>query len=270
MSNLISSESLELLRSNKTFYMSTKQPLMGFNSSIKILKGLKKYDYTTGILYLQPSNAVSVKTFCPFADPAGCKDDCLGKTSGRLAMSQSQRAMTRRSIQYVFDPDGFKERLRHEIIKNERDNYCIRLNGTSDLDWSDLIASLPNVQFYDYTKVFKRLERNTLANYHLTFSASFKSENTIQQTKEAVKRKYNVAIPLNTKECKGEFKRPTELVINSKKESVQNFDITDLRFLDKPSSIGTLTRKGSNIKQRLGEMHQPSFFGNPSTLALLA
>ena len=185
-------------------------------------------------------------------------------------MSQSQRAMTRRSIQYVFDPDGFKERLRHEIIKNERDNYCIRLNGTSDLDWSDLIASLPNVQFYDYTKVFKRLERNTLPNYHLTFSASFKSENTIQQTKEAVKRKYNVAIPLNTKECKGEFKRPTALVINSKKESVQNFDITDLRFLDKPSSIGTLTRKGSNIKQRLGEMHQPSFFGNPSTLALLA
>ena len=43
MSNLISSESLELLRSNKTYYMSTKQPLMGFNSSIKILKGLKKY-----------------------------------------------------------------------------------------------------------------------------------------------------------------------------------------------------------------------------------
>ena len=131
MSNLITSESLELLRSNKTYYMSTKRPLLGFNSSVKISKGLKRFDYTTGILYLQPANAVSIKTFCPFADQAGCKDDCLGKTSGRLVMSRSQRAMTRRSLQYVLDPDGFKERLRNEIIKNEKDNYCIRLNGTN-------------------------------------------------------------------------------------------------------------------------------------------
>ena len=61
-----------------------------------------------------------------------------------------------------------------EIIKNEKDNYCIRLNGTSDIDWSDLIGSLPNIQFYDYSKVLKRIKKNTLDNYHLTYSASFK------------------------------------------------------------------------------------------------
>ena len=268
--NLITSESLELLRSNKTFYMSIKRPLLGFNSSYKISKGLKKYNYTTGILYLQPSNAVSKKTLCPHAKPAGCEEPCLGKKSGRLAMLTSQKAMTRRTLQYVLDPDGFKDRLRAEIIKNETDKYCIRLNGTSDIDFSDLISSLPNIQFYDYTKVFHRVERNTLANYHLTYSASFKTAKLINKTKEAAVKGFNIALPLNTKECKGEFKRPTKLVINSKKESIQNFDITDLRFLDKPSSIGTLTRKGSSIKQRLAEMDQSSFFGNPFTLASLA
>ncbi len=270
MSNLITSESLELLRSNKTYYMSTKQPLMGFNSSVKISKGLKRFDYTTGILYLQPSNAVSVRTLCPWAKPAGCEDDCLGKKSGRLQMLLSQNAMTRRTIQYVLDPDGVKDRLRSEILKNETDNYCIRLNGTSDEDWSDLISSLPNIQFYDYTKVFHRVERNTLSNYHLTYSASFLNQKLINKTKEAVAKGFNVALPLNTKECKGEFKRPTEAVINNEIKQLDDFDYTDLRFLDKDGSVGTLLRKGSKITDRLAEMSKPSFFGNPSTLALLA
>ena len=249
--NLITSESLEILRSNKTFYMSTKRPLLGFNSSYKISKGLKKYNYTTGILYLQPSDAV-------------------GKKSGRLAMLTSQRAMTRRTLQYVLDPDGFKDRLRTEIVKNETDKYCIRLNGTSDIDFSDLISSLPNIQFYDYTKVFHRVERNTLTNYHLTYSASFKTPKLINKTKEAAVKGFNIALPLNTKGAKGDFQIPTEVIINNNLVKLSDFDTTDLRFLDKAGSIGTLTRKGSNIKQRLSEMSDPSFFANLNTLTLLA
>ena len=268
--NLITSESLELLRSNKTFYMSTKRPLLGFNSSYKISKGLKKYNYTTGILYLQPSDAVSKKTLCPHAKPAGCEEPCLGKKSGRLAMLTSQRAMTRRTLQYVLDPDGFKDRLRTEIVKNETDKYCIRLNGTSDIDFSDLISSLPNIQFYDYTKVFHRVERNTLTNYHLTYSASFKTPKLINKTKEAAVKGFNIALPLNTKGAKGDFQIPTEVIINNNLVKLSDFDTTDLRFLDKAGSIGTLTRKGSNIKQRLSEMSDPSFFANLNTLTLLA
>ena len=270
MSNLITSESLELLRSNKTFYMSIKRPLLGFNSSYKISKGLKKYNYTTGILYLQPSDAVSKKTLCPHAKPAGCEEPCLGKKSGRLVMLTSQKAMTRRTLQYVLDPDGFKDRLRAEIIKNETDKYSIRLNGTSDIDFSDLISSLPNIQFYDYTKVFHRVERNTLDNYHLTYSASFKTPKLINKTKEAALKGFNIALPLNTKGAKGDFPIPTEVIINNNLVKLNDFDTTDLRFLDKDGSIGTLTRKGSNIKQRLNEMSSPSFFANLNTLTLLA
>jgi hypothetical protein len=77
--NLITSESLELLRSNKTFYMSTKRPLLGFNSSNKILKGLKKLNYTNGILYLQPFNSVSKEV--PPGGTSNVKDFILSLSS---------------------------------------------------------------------------------------------------------------------------------------------------------------------------------------------
>ena len=185
-------------------------------------------------------------------------------------MNQSQLAMTRRTIQYLTDPDGFKERLRAEILKNKKDNYCIRLNGTSDIDWSDLISSLPDVQFYDYSKVLKRVERNKLNNYHLTYSASFVSNKMVNETKKAFNLGLNIALPLNTKEAKGEFKRPASIIINGERRKLNNFDTTDLRFLEENGSIGTLLRKGSSIKQRLSEMTRPSFFGNINTLGLLA
>tara|TARA_Y100001937_G_scaffold121168_1_gene179549 strand:- start:509 stop:1318 length:810 start_codon:yes stop_codon:yes gene_type:complete len=267
---LITSEALQTLESYKSYIMNYNLPLLGFNSSQKILKGFKEKKYTTGILYLQPADSVSRKTLCPFATVADCKDDCLGKKSGRLAMNKSQLAMTRRTIQYLTDPDGFKERLRAEILKNKKDNYCIRLNGTSDIDWSDLISSLPDVQFYDYSKVLKRVERNKLNNYHLTYSASFVSNKMVNETKKAFNLGLNIALPLNTKEAKGEFKRPTSITINGERRKLNNFDTTDLRFLDENGSIGTLLRKGSSIKQRLSEMTRPSFFGNINTLGLLA
>ena len=251
---LITSEALQTLESYKSYIMNYNLPLLGFNSSQKILKGFKEKKYTTGILYLQPADSVSRKTLCPFATVADCKDDCLGKKSGRLAMNKSQLAMTRRTIQYLTDPDGFKERLRAEIL----------------IDWSDLISSLPDVQFYDYSKVLKRVERNKLNNYHLTYSASFVSNKMVNETKKAFNLGLNIALPLNTKEAKGEFKRPASIIINGERRKLNNFDTTDLRFLDENGSIGTLLRKGSSIKQRLSEMTRPSFFGNINTLGLLA
>ena len=267
---LITSEALQTLESYKSYIMNYNLPLLGFNSSQKILKGFKEKKYTTGILYLQPADSVSRKTLCPFATVADCKDDCLGKKSGRLAMNKSQLAMTRRTIQYLTDPDAFKERLRAEILKNKKDNYCIRLNGTSDIDWSDLISSLPDVQFYDYSKILKRVERNKLNNYHLTYSASFVSNKMVNETKKAFNLGLNIALPLNTKEAKGEFKRPASIIINGERRKLNNFVTTALRFLDENGSIGTLLRKGSSIKQRLSEMTRPSFFGNINTLGLLA
>jgi len=269
MNNFINSKTLKLFKDYKDYFNNYQLNLLGFNNSYKIFKGFKEFDYTTGILYLQPSDYVSTKTLCPMAELYGCKDPCL-KSSGRLGMSNAQLAMTRRTIQYLKDPDGFKDRLRNEIIKNEKDNYCIRLNGTSDIDWSDLIGSLPNIQFYDYSKVLKRIKKNTLDNYHLTYSASFNNDRAIQFTKEAVDLGINTAIALNTKECKGEFKRPDTLVINGVTHSLINMDRHDLRFNDPVGSFGTLTRKGSNKLQRSSDMVPYNFFANPESLKLVA
>jgi hypothetical protein len=270
MEHLITKDSLKIFKDNKEYLLNDSIKLLGFNNSSKIFKGFKEYDFTTGILYLQPSTYIAKKTLCPMSIVAGCKDPCL-KGSGRLGMTRAQLAMTRRTIQYLKDPDSFKERIRQEIIKGEKNNYCIRLNGTSDIDWSDLIESLPNIQFYDYSKVLKRVIKNQIPNYHLTYSASFNNTMSINFIKEAVKSGVNTAIALNTKETEGEFKRPDCLTIGGVVHNLISMDRHDLRFLDPKGSIGTLVRKGSNKIQRgLDMMTLYNFFATPKLLERLA
>ena len=270
MEHLITKDSLKIFKDNKEYLLNDSIKLLGFNNSTKILKGFKEHKFTTGILYLQPSTYIAKKTLCPMSIPAGCKDPCL-KGSGRLGMTKSQMAMTRRTIQYLKDPDSFKERLRQEILKGEKNNYCIRLNGTSDIDWSDLIESLPNIQFYDYSKVLKRVIKNQIPNYHLTYSASFNNTMSINFIKEAVRSGVNTAIALNTKETEGEFKRPDCLTIDGVVHSLISMDRHDLRFLDPDGAIGTLIRKGSNkIQRSLDRLTPYNFFATPELLGRLA
>jgi len=268
--NLINTIALKTIKPYEEYINNTKLPLMGLNSSTKVFKGLKKYKYNTSILYLQPANTISKRTLCAYSSVAGCEDDCLGKTSGRMVMNSVQLAMTRRTVQYISDPDGFKERLRSEILKSESDNYCVRLNGTSDEDWSDLISSMPNVQFYDYTKVLHRVERNKLSNYHLTYSASMNNAKCINSFKKAIAAQLNTVISFNTKEAKGEFKIPESIVVAGKTIKLTSFDDTDLRFLDDDGAVGALKRKGSKKETRLAEIGTANFFADLENIKLAA
>jgi hypothetical protein len=76
----------------------------------------------------------------------------------------------------------------------------VRLNGTSDLDWSHMrfretgknaFESFPNIQFYDYTKVFSRLLRPLPSNYYLIFS---RSELNNLEAVRALRLGFNVAV----------------------------------------------------------------------------
>ena len=57
-------------------------------------------------------------------------------------------------------------------------NFSVRLNGTSDLspeqfhlEGVNILEIFPEVQFYDYTKVYKRIElTKKYTNYDITFS----------------------------------------------------------------------------------------------------
>ena len=240
-------------------YLNKPMKLLG--SSLKVEKGSDKYD--TYIMYLQPSDKVSINTLCAFAEKAGCKEPCL-ISSGHLGMNAGQNAATKRTILMLLRPLEFNASLLLEIDKAERKALktgipaLFRLNGTSDVDFKDIIQSRPASMFYDYSKLLSRVRKNSLSNYDLTFSGSMYSTQSRAALKKAVKAKYRIAVAFNSKGLKDDA-----LKVN---KDLLSFDTTDLRHLD-AQVVGTLTRKGSNKKERaLDNAKQESFFVTTSNL----
>ena len=102
-----------------------------------------------------------------------------------------------------------------------------------------------DVQFYDYTKVFSRLQKNKNENYHLTFS--FSGEN-LKECKDALSLGYNVAVPFATK-------KNENLPQSFLNYPIIDADKTDLRFLDSKNVICGLrvkmTKDIRNIKKAI-------------------
>lgn len=237
------------------------KPMRLFGSSIKVEKGSDKRD--TYILYLQPAGKVAKRTLCVGAAAAGCEEPCL-ISSGMLGMTTGQRAATKRTILMLLRPEWFETQLLSEVDKAERKAArtgvpaLFRLNGTSDIDFSHIIAQRPRSAFYDYTKLLARIRRNTLPNYHLTYSGSMYSVQSKRALRVAVERSYNIAVAFNTKGLASD-----NVAIPA---TLADFDKTDLRPLDATGSIGALTRKGSNKAERKAEGAR-SFFVTAGNIA---
>ena len=242
-------------------YLNTPMRILG--TSTKVEKGSDKRD--TYIVYMQPSDKVALNTICAMAVAGGCKAPCL-KSSGQLGIAEgnADRAATKRTIWYLMRPLSFKVLLLKDIDKAEKKAVktgipaLFRLNGTSDLDFSDVISRRPRSQFYDYTKILSRVRKNTLDNYDLTFSASMYSVQSKAALKKAVQSRYKIAVAYNTKGLQSDnIQVPNDAV---------SFDTTDLRPLDASGTIGILKRKGSNKTQRASEGYQ-SFFVTADNVA---
>jgi len=238
------------------------KPMQFFGSSTKLEKGSDKYD--SYVMYLQPADKVAMQTICAFAAKAGCKEPCL-IDSGQLGMTTGQNAATKRTILMLLRPDYFKKQVLAEIDKAERRAAkpgqlpaLFRLNGTSDLDFSDIINQRPGSMFYDYSKILSHVRKNTIANYDLTFSGSMYSKQSRAALRKAVTAGHRIAMAFNTKLIASD-----SLTIP---DNLADFDKTDLRHLDGPV-IGALTRKGSNKKQRaFDDKQQYSFFVTSANL----
>jgi len=232
------------------------KPMQFFGSSTKLEKGSDKYD--SYVMYLQPADKVAMQTICAFAAKAGCKEPCL-IDSGQLGMTTGQNAATKRTILMLLRPDYFKKQVLAEIDKAERRAAkpgqlpaLFRLNGTSDLDFSDIIKQRPASMFYDYSKILSRVRKNTIANYDITFSGSMFSMQSRSALQKAAAAGHRIAMAFNTKLIASD-----SLTIP---DNLADFDKTDLRHLDGPV-IGALTRKGSNKKQRAyDDTQEYSFF----------
>ncbi len=208
--------------------------------------------YLTGILYLAPANTVEGVNLCPFASN-GCKKACL-YTAGRGKFSNVQNARIKKTLHFRDDLQSFMQSLVYSIesvilkAKVQGLKPCIRLNGTSDIrfeyyvnhEGKNLFQQFPEVQFYDYTKDFHRMDAlsGKWKNYHLTFSRSESKANQAQCEK-LLNLGVNVAMVFKDKAL-----APIHAI---------DGDLHDLRFLDKKGGhIVALSAKGDAKKDKTG------------------
>lgn len=198
--------------------------------------------YASYILHLAPSN-LSGFNVCAAASQ-GCKAVCLN-SAGRGRFENTQKARIRKTLLFVKAREFFLDKLFKEVKALERKAVAkgltpvVRLNGTSDLPWENLridgkniFETFPDVQFYDYTKVFSRLQvlkLLNLKNYHVTFS---RSESNHDQALEAFKMGFNIAVVFKS--------------VPNMWESMPTYtgDYDDLRFLDPKGVVVALIPKG--------------------------
>jgi hypothetical protein len=245
-------------------------PLLNIDKNPKTVKG-RGLGFMTAILYLIPWKFGGVN-LCPMAHIAGCIDGCLGTAghggiakkgdiiatdAGPLPNNVVQRGRMKRTKLFNTDRDAFMAQLVAEILAFEKKAMrkgltpVVRLNGTSDIDWlripvsydhptdgvtkhANIFALFSHIQFYDYTKVAKRMRKARPDNYHLTLSYS-----------EATKRYTNIvraemekgaSIVMVVRDAAARDQRVADGAIDG--------DAHDLRFLDPAGSVTVLKAKG--------------------------
>ena len=188
-------------------------------------------------LSLTPAN-ISGWEVCASRSPE-CTRHCLF-TSGRGAAHFTRRDGSHpvwmgrifRTIWFFKARDEFMDRLVHEIDRNR--DAAIRLNVFSDWQWErqrpNIFEAFPEVQFYDYTKHFKRMFRPRPANYHLTFSLHEENRHLAPSVLGAG---MNVAVVTPN---------PCGMVFGHR---VIDGDEHDLRFLDPAPMVVGLRPKGT-------------------------
>jgi hypothetical protein len=227
--------------------------LLNVDRNAKTIKG-KSQGYLTGILYLAPANLAGVGNVCPHAS-AGCLSACLF-TAGFAGIYENVNVARVMRTRLLHDQKKvFLSILEGEISAVVRKaaklglKPAIRLNGTSDLPWENLAPELfkkfSYVQFYDYTKNFKRAiayaKRELPANYHLTFSLA---ENNATLANLALDAGVNIAAVVSGLKAKT-ITLPTSTI----ERKVFDADRHDLRFTDRlgrdgRGRVGILTAKG--------------------------
>ena len=215
-------------------------------SNYKTLKG-ERMGILTGILHLAPYTLSGVNV-CPKATQ-GCASSCLN-TAGRGAFSNVQQARIRRTEMFFQNREKFMQLLRKDIesLRSKATRLgmqcAIRLNGTSDIDWRrfGIFEAYPDVQFYDYTKVYRRMVEARPSNYHLTFS---RSEVNDDEAIKVLSQNGNVAVVFDH--------LPTDW--NGYK--VIAGDDNDVRFSGEQGVVIGLLAKGKARKDKTGFVVSP-------------
>jgi len=216
-----------------------KYTLLSVGHNNKTVKSDKLGEYLTGILYLAPYKT-SGYNLCPNAT-VGCSTGCL-YWAGFGRYTSIQQSRIKKTKLFIEERELFKKILTKDInaflreCKQKNRKPCLRLNGLSDIPleniWPSLFNKYDNIQFYDYTKSPKRmnkfLNRQLPRNYYLIFS---RSENNEHLCPTFLRRGGNVAIV---------FEQMPKLWNRFK---VIDGDKHDLRFIEpRPRVVGLLPK----------------------------
>ena len=221
--------------------------LLNIDNNAKTIKG-QKLKVMTAILYLAPAKSSGFNT-CPMASK-GCAASCLN-TAGRGQMNSVQLGRINKTKWYFLERESFLIQLKKEIRAHV--NRCkikgftpaIRLNGTSDISWErhNLFNEFKEVQFYDYSKIYKRAikwaKKEYPKNYHLTYSLN---EDNKKEAMQVLKSGGNVSVVFRNKKLPKRFKG----------FKVINADESDVRFKDPKNVIAGLYAKGKARYDRSG------------------
>lgn len=229
----------------------------GYNPKTK--KGRAR-GYSTAIMHFAPAN-LSGYEVCRHRS-AGCTAACLntaghggiikaGETTNEVQLARIARTRLFFLNRFLFNLILVREIETHVRVARAHGMIpCVRLNGTSDLDWERLrlndgrtvLETFPDVQFYDYTKVTKRAIDNGLgkhpANYRLCMS---RSETNWSDCVDVLNAGGTVAVV---------FQRSVPESYEG--YTVVNGDADDLRHLDPAGVIIGLKAKGKGKKDTTG------------------
>lgn len=239
-------QDVELLKAFQTITPDQKATLLKSLSKLKLLtpdfantktaKSSQVFSgYVSYIMHLSPADlafkALGQRgSLCPMASE-GCKAACLN-TAGRGRFNSIQESRLRKTLYFILFKNEFMSHLEKEIAKLEvktnklGKQLVLRLNGTSDIQFENInlkqggniFSRFPLVQFYDYTKIVRRLEKILMIpNYYVIFSASESNDSDVVK---ALALQYNVAMVFD--------KIPT----SHNGAEVINGDLHDFRFKD--------------------------------------
>jgi hypothetical protein len=225
------------------------------------------FGWLNAIHYLAPADLAGVGNLCPAASE-GCKALCLGWHSGQAGMAKgaelnsvrasriakARRFMTDRAA-YLADMVRATELAERKGARMGL-RLCVRLNGSTDIVWErirvmrggveypNMMAAFPSVQFTDYTKLASRFSRPLPANYCLTYS---RTDGRDVDAVRVLDAGHNVAIVFS-----GERPRQWCGV------ATIDGDAHDLRHLDPRGVVVALSPKGSKAKRdRSGFVWRP-------------
>jgi hypothetical protein len=210
----------------------------------KLRKG-NRGRYSPYILHLAPFTSSGAGDTCPNAS-LECIALCLNVSGRSFIFPEILQGRIKKTRDLFQNRESFLARLKREIsnaiaLEKRKGRIAVfRLNGTSDIDWSEVIASFPGTRFYDYTKDPIRYNKYLLGklpgNYHLTFS--FSGHNR-ELCRSFLARGGTVAVPF-ARPLATPYVRPEEWLGFPTIDG----DLSDLRFLDSKGTVVALKAKG--------------------------